>query len=283
MTFTSKLGGILTVALAFSAVFCAGAQAIYVGPKTGSSEQPKCVYTISEAEFTSALDCLRNEASEGIPGPGWKREGAQEGALSPSTMIVGKIAPGEKIAFASAAASVSCSKAKVVGEITSEALGRSTNKLGLEECSVESGEFAECEVSSPGEPAGSVLAEVDGELVFLGSEAEAEKETGKLGERFTPTTENTLFTLEFGGAHCGHTDKVPVEGSLIAEFAHANIESVVQEIVQPREPIARAFQWLGERTVREVTSELAAFGEPASIVGKEDLKLESGIKWGVFT
>lgn len=284
MTFTSKLGGVLTVALAFCAVFCAGAQAIYFGgAKASSGEQTTCVYTTSGAEYESNLACLTGHTSKSRIEAGWRQEGTQAGALSPSTMMVGKLASEQNIAFVSPAVSFSCASANVVGEITSEVLGRSTNRIVLGGCSVEGGEFAECEVGSPGEPVGSVLIEAaGGELVGIGNKAEAEEETGRLGERFTPIAGNTLFTLRFAGPYCGHSaEEVPVEGSLIAEFAHPDTETAVQELVQPREPIARALQWVGEGEVREVTSELTVFGEPAALVGKEDLELESGIKWGV--
>ena len=148
-----------------------------------------------------------------------------------------------------------------------------------------------CTVNSPGAEVGLILVSgVKSEVVYLGTQTEAEAEKGKLGDLFTPsggkTSGETFVELVIGGSGCPLFTKgeQEVKGSVIGEITPVNSMGTEGKQIFPSTAIKSAWRWLGKGSVEEVTAGLDVFGVIEAIQsGEADIWLENGEEWGVTT
>jgi len=162
--------------------------------------------------------------------------------------------------------------------------GRAHLVILKRECEVEG--HPSCTVNSVGEPAGSIVYEAKGELVYLGTKEEAEKEEGKLGLLMVPEEGETFTTIEVGGSGCPLFTKgeEELQGSAIAEVTPVNATATAGKEILPATTINHGWKWISKGKVKEVTAELDAFGIlEAAPSGELEGEIEGGEEWGAST
>jgi hypothetical protein len=151
-------------------------------------------------------------------------------------------------------------------------------------CSVAGKTETECHVNSPGEPVGSLTTSANAEVVYIGNHKEAEKEEGKLGERFTPATGDTLLEVVVNGTKCPMFTKGEQElkGSMIGEISPVATMATSGELSFPAPLVAKGYRWVGKGNVVEVTASLSMFGIiKAEQTGGAEICLDTGRAFGV--
>jgi hypothetical protein len=151
-------------------------------------------------------------------------------------------------------------------------------------CSVEGKTATECHVNSPGQPEGSITTSANTEVIYLGTEKEAEKEEGKLGDLFTPESGETFVELVVNGTKCPTFTKgeQEVKGSVIGEIKPVESMGKVGEQIFPTTSIAKGWQWTSAKKVKEVKASLKVFGVINAVqIGEAEVMLGTNEEWGV--
>lgn len=151
-----------------------------------------------------------------------------------------------------------------------------------------SGGSGTCDSLSVGQTPGNISVATDDELVYVGSEGEAKKEEGNLGDLFTPASGGktfvTLLYLALSGSCPTGAVETAVEGSVIGLVEPVNTVSKQGMLTFPSTAIAEGWQWLSAGKVHKVKAGLKAFViVTATQEGLADLELASGNEWGALT
>lgn len=154
------------------------------------------------------------------------------------------------------------------------------------ECRVLNRTSAQCQVSSVGEPAGSIAMSISSENVYLGSKEEAESETGKLGELFEPREEGgSIAELRLSGMECPEVSENPskLEGDFIGEVTPVNSMTKTGTLNFPLTQIAVGFRWKKKGEVEKVVPMFKMFGTTeGEASGKFTLELGGG-EWELMS
>jgi alpha-D-ribose 1-methylphosphonate 5-triphosphate synthase subunit PhnG len=151
------------------------------------------------------------------------------------------------------------------------------------ECEVEG--HSTCTVNSPGATVGLIqVPTIKSEVIYLGTEAEAKKEEGKMGDLFSPESGTTFVELVIGGTGCPLFTKgeQEVKGTVIGEIEPIGTMGKLGLQVFPATAIKKGYRWLKSGEVEELTSSLKVFGViEATQIGEAEVMLNSNEEWGV--
>jgi alpha-D-ribose 1-methylphosphonate 5-triphosphate synthase subunit PhnG len=150
------------------------------------------------------------------------------------------------------------------------------------ECEVEG--HSGCTVNSPGAANGLIQVAAKSEVIYLGAEAEAKKEEGKMGDLFSPESGETFVELVIGGTGCPLFTKgeQEVKGTVIGEIEPIGTMGKTGLQVFPPAAIKSGFRWLKSGSVEELKSSLKVFGVIEAIQsGEAEVMLNSNEEWGV--
>jgi len=229
-----------------------------------------------------AISAVTASAAFAGSGPHWMVEGSKLEAgksvniLSKNKSETFKLKVGSVI-------TIVCKSANNTGTIIGGSPGTDKVTVVFSECAVEG--YSLCTVHSPGKAGGSIEVVANTELIYLGTKEEAEKEEGKLGDRFTPPTGNIFVEIVTEGT-CPPLTKGTnkVEGSVIGEVTPVNTEKEKGTLTFPTPAIGKGWQWIKMGEVKEVKSSLKVFGIlTAEEIGEESVELENHGIWGAFT
>jgi hypothetical protein len=166
------------------------------------------------------------------------------------------------------------------------ASGKSDTTIHFSSCTATgSGGSGTCDALNKGGTPGTILLNLDDQLIYTGTEAEAKEEKGPIGDLLTPESGTTFVTLIFdalGTACPTGAVETAVTGDVIGAAEPLNTMSEQGMLTFPSTAITKGFQWLSKGTVDKVKAGLEVFGLPATQTGLADLIVEGGGNWGTL-
>jgi len=195
---------------------------------------------------------------------------------------------GSAVLLSSTRATVVCGHLHAQGTFLSNGLALA--ELHFLECKVQQGgtAFPNCTVESKGAGvAGLILVHVHVRLVYTGSEKQAEKNEGPVGDLFSPETGSTFVTLAFAGTcPSGVPGETAVTGSVIGNAEPGANTMVVEGLNNfPESAVKKGYVNEGGTTTKEYKASLKIFGtEVATQISPHiHVFLESEESWGILS
>jgi hypothetical protein len=207
-------------------------------------------------------------------GPAWKVNGSRLGAQVKQKT---KIIAGEttlKAKVIGTPTSIKC-ETSVVANSFIEGNGQGAGLNGASGITYET-----CKVTEPlkclvAQPIKTVP--VKSQLVLFGGGQ------GKIGDLFEPTQGTTFVTIVLeneGTKACIVAGSFPVKGTVVAEVKPENSEVLTGELAFPSVAISQIKKEGGAAT--QISPLEIGTGNPATFIGKYEVGLESGMKFGAF-
>lgn len=232
---------------------------------------------------TALASCAVAATSAWAAGPSW--------TTAAGTLEVGEAAKATTAGLgdftflkAALGASVMCKGLSAPTTLLGGTPGRADTEVALSECTVEG--YEKCDALSVGETVGKIAYKAREELVYTGTEKEAEKEEGPLGILLTGEEEGGkgFTTIEFETLEAGTCPTgaavTEVKGGVIAETTPVNELSKQDMLTLPSTAIEKGWRWKRAGEVEEVTPTLANLFGKATQIGLADIELESGESFG---
>jgi hypothetical protein len=141
-----------------------------------------------------------------------------------------------------------------------------------------------CTVKSPSEPTGTIATSSKSEIVYIGTEAQAGKEEGKLGDYLQPESGEVFVEVVVGGSGCPlfTPGEQEIKGSVIAEIQPVGALAKTLELTFPATSISKGYRWLKKGEVMLVSASLKAFGIlGATAIGEAEAKQCNEEEWEV--
>jgi hypothetical protein len=186
--------------------------------------------------------------------------------------------------FKSSAITIECATLDVSGTSVGGVPAKAYTLDSFKSCSVAGRSESECTVNGLGEASGSITVPTTVEVIYLGTEKEAEKEEGPLGDLLTPETGENFVELEVSGTNCPLFTRgvQEVKGSVIGEITPVNTMSTAGKQIFPSTAIKKGFRWIAKGKVQEVKAALKAFGVIETVqIGTADGETVNGEEGGV--
>jgi len=284
MSLMQKLGlglGAVLVMLGLASVnaWAAGPSWLVNGPRFD------CEKTTEGARYKTSLECLGGERSTaeekwerkaltGTSGKLLSDQGAEFEALATKTFVMHF---GSLVTF-------ECAAMSSTGSLVGGPPANSHVAIVFKECSVAGRSREECHVNTIGRAIGIIAINGKEEVLYIGAQAEAEKEKGQLGELLTPETGEVLTETIVNGTNCPLFSKgeQEIKGGAIGEITPVNSMGIEEKQIFPTTAIKSGYRWIKAGEVKEVSVALSLFGAIESVMsGEEKMVLESGEEWGV--
>jgi hypothetical protein len=236
-------------------------------------------------EYLTLLECLNSSSTQRSNGEWYRIKLQTSGLLKLDQGVLGlalSLTISPNFILHTSVITIVCKHMHTHIDFAGGTPARSHSSTVFTECEVEG--HSSCTVNSPSAAVGTIAVSTKSEVIYLGSEKEAEKEEGKMGDLFSPESGETFVELVIGGTGCPLFTKgeQEVKGTVIGEIEPVGTMGTVGLQIFPTSAIKKGFKWLKSGTVEEVKSSLKVFSVIEAVEsGEAEVSLSSGEEWGV--